>query len=159
MVIYLEKRKSTFLYYPTKYYAYLYVSVYLETKMYHLLFYNFISLFLFIGCAGSLLLSGLSSSCSKWDTLHCSEAFSLQWLLLLWSTSSRHTGFSSCGSQALLHMLNTCGARVYLLHSMWDLPRPGVKPVSPALASGFFTTEPQGKLQNHTSLSSISLKV
>ena len=36
MVIYLEKRKSTFLYYPTKYSAYLYVSVYLETKMYNL---------------------------------------------------------------------------------------------------------------------------
>ena len=27
--------------------------------------------------------------------------FSLQWFLLLWSTGSRHTGFSSCGSRAL----------------------------------------------------------
>ena len=27
------------------------------------------------------------------------------------------------------------------------LPDPGVKPVSPALAGGFFTTEPTGKLQ------------
>ena len=25
---------------------------------------------------------------------------------------------------------------------MWDLPRPGLKPVSPALASGFITTAP-----------------
>ena len=25
--------------------------------------------------------------------------------------------------------------------SMWDLPRPGVKPVSPVLADGFVTTE------------------
>ena len=28
---------------------------------------------------------------------------------------------------------------------MWDLPRPGIKPMSPALAGGFFTTEPPGK--------------
>ena len=28
---------------------------------------------------------------------------------------------------------------------MWDLPGPGIKPVSPALAGRFFTTEPQGK--------------
>ena len=29
--------------------------------------------------------------------------------------------------------------------SMWDLPRPGFKPMSPALAGGFFTTEPAGR--------------
>ena len=28
---------------------------------------------------------------------------------------------------------------------MWDLPRPGLKPVSPALAGRFSTTAPQGK--------------
>ena len=28
---------------------------------------------------------------------------------------------------------------------MWDLPRPGVEPMSPALAGGFFTTGPPGK--------------
>ena len=28
-----------------------------------------------------------------------------------------------------------------------DLPDPGIKPVSPALAGGFFTTEPPGKPQ------------
>ena len=31
------------------------------------------------------------------------------------------------------------------LHSMWDLPLAGITPASPALASGFFTTEPPGK--------------
>ena len=30
-----------------------------------------------------------------------------------------------------------------------DLPDPGIKPVSPALAGGFFTTEPPGKPSNH----------
>jgi len=29
-----------------------------------------------------------------------------------------------------------------------DLPDPGIKPVSPALADGFFTTEMPGKLHN-----------
>ena len=28
---------------------------------------------------------------------------------------------------------------------MWDLPGPGMEPVSPALGGGFFTTEPPGK--------------
>ena len=28
---------------------------------------------------------------------------------------------------------------------MWDLPGPGIEPVSPALAGGFLTTEPPGK--------------
>ena len=28
---------------------------------------------------------------------------------------------------------------------MWDLPRPGLEPVSPALAGGFLTTVPPGK--------------
>ena len=31
-----------------------------------------------------------------------------------------------------------------------DLPNPGIKPVSPALASGFFTTEPPGKPTFHS---------
>ena len=33
-----------------------------------------------------------------------------------------------------------------------DLPDPGIKPVSPALASGFFTTKPLGKLFNYLGL-------
>ena len=31
-----------------------------------------------------------------------------------------------------------------------DLPDPGIKPVSPALASGFSSTEPHGKLHSDT---------
>ena len=30
---------------------------------------------------------------------------------------------------------------------MWDLPKLGIKPVSPALTGGFFSTEPPGKSQ------------
>ncbi|KAJ8787852.1 hypothetical protein J1605_005656 [Eschrichtius robustus] len=32
-----------------------------------------------------------------------------------------------------------------LLHSTWDLPGPGLEPVSPVLAGGFLTTAPPGK--------------
>ena len=71
--------------------------------------------------------------------------FSLKWLLLLQSTGSRRTGFSSCGSRALERRLSSCGARAQLLRGMWDLPGPGLEPVSPALAGGFLTTMPPGK--------------
>ena len=75
--------------------------------------------------------------------------------------------FSSCGKQGPLfiavhgpltiaaslvaeHRLQTrrlsnCGSRAQLLCSMWDLPRPGLEPVSPALAGRFSTTAPPGK--------------
>ena len=41
--------------------------------------------------------------------------------------------------------LSNCGSRGQLLRSMWDPPRPGLEPVSPALAGRFSTTAPPGK--------------
>ena len=41
--------------------------------------------------------------------------------------------------------LSSCGSQVQLLCSMWDLPKPGLEPTSPALAGGFSTTVPPGK--------------
>ena len=41
--------------------------------------------------------------------------------------------------------LSNHGSRAQLLHSMWDPPRPGLEPVSPALAGRFSTTAPPGK--------------
>ena len=41
--------------------------------------------------------------------------------------------------------LSSCGSRASLLCGMWDLPRPGLEPVSPALAGRFSTTAPPGK--------------
>ena len=38
--------------------------------------------------------------------------------------------------------LSSCGSRAQLLRGMWDRPRPGPEPVSPALASRFSTTAP-----------------
>ncbi|XP_059784947.1 ubiquitin carboxyl-terminal hydrolase 40 isoform X2 [Balaenoptera ricei] len=41
--------------------------------------------------------------------------------------------------------LSSCGSRAQSLRGMWDLPRPGLEPVSPALAGRFSTTAPPGK--------------
>ena len=41
--------------------------------------------------------------------------------------------------------LSNCGSRAQLLRGMWDLPRPGLELVSPALAGRPSTTAPPGK--------------
>ena len=79
----------------------------------------------------------------------------------------RARAFSSCGKRGPLfitvrgpltivaslvaeHRLQTrrlsnCGSRAHLLRGMWDLPRPGLEPASPALAGRLSTTAPPGK--------------
>ena len=44
--------------------------------------------------------------------------------------------------------LSSCGSRASLLRGIWDPPRPGLEPVSPALAGRFSTTAPPGKPRN-----------
>ena len=72
-------------------------------------------------------------------------SFSLQCLPFPPSTGSGHVGFSSYGSHVLEHRLSICGTWVLLLRGMWDLPIPGIKPVSPALSGGFISSVPLGK--------------
>ena len=43
--------------------------------------------------------------------------------------------------------LSSCGSRAQPLRGMWDPPRPGLEPASPALAGRFPTTAPPGKPQ------------
>ena len=72
----------------------------------------FIYLFIF-GCIGSSSLRAgfsLVAASGGYSLLQC-MGFSLRWLLLLESTSSRRVGFSSCGLQALERRLRSCGAR------------------------------------------------
>ena len=58
--------------------------------------------------------------------------------------------------------LSNCGSRAQPLLGMWNLPRPGLEPVSPALAGGLSTTAPPGKplkssfLTHQTTLLSLS---
>ena len=72
----------------------------------------------------------------------------LRWPLLLRSTGSRRAGFSSHGTRTLERRLSSCGARAQLLRGTWGPPRPGLEPVSPALADGLPTTAPPGKPQS-----------
>ena len=44
-----------------------------------------------------------------------------------------------------LRKLSNCGSWAQLLRGLWDFPRPGLEPVSPALAGRFSTTAPPGK--------------
>ena len=40
--------------------------------------------------------------------------------------------------------LGSCGSRVEMLHSIWDLPGPRIELMLPALAGGLSTTTPPG---------------
>ena len=74
------------------------------------------------------------SSCGKWGPLFIAVRGSL----------------TIAASLVVEHRLQTrrlsdCGSRAQLLRGMWDLPRPGLEPMSPALAGRFSTTAPPGK--------------
>ena len=79
-------------------------------------------LMIIFGCAGSVLLHGIPlavasrarSVCERRQVSHCS-------------------GFSCCRAWALGHWgLKSCGRWAQLLHGVWDLPNPGIEPMSPA---------------------------
>ena len=101
------------------------------------------------GCTESWLPLGVFSSCGEHELPQKNVA-------IRWGVgASPHSGFSGSGAQAvqslgswaLEHRLSSCGAPAYLLQGMWDLFGSRIKPVSPELAGGFFTTEPPGKPQ------------
>ena len=49
------------------------------------------------------------------------------------------------GHRLQMRRLSNCGSWVQLLRGMWDLPRPGLEPTSPASAGRLPTTAPPGK--------------
>ena len=78
--------------------------------------------------------SGLSPVTVKGAPLQLQcVGFSMRGLLLLQSPGSRTYRLSNCSTQA------------QVLHGTRDLPRPGIKPMTPALAGRFLTTGPPGK--------------
>ena len=54
-------------------------------------------------------------------------------------------GLSSCTSRVLERRLSSCSTWALVLRRLWDLPGPGIEPVSPALAGGFLATDTPGK--------------
>ena len=100
-----------------------------------LFFFNlFIYLYLFLAVLGFCFCVRAFSSCSKRGPLFIAV----------------HGPFTVPASPVAEHRLQThrlssCGSRAQSLHGMWDLPRPGLEPMSPALAGRFLTTAPPGK--------------
>ena len=60
-------------------------------------------------------------------------------------------GFTACGFWTLEHWFNSCGIQALLLDGMWDLPGSGIKPISPAIAGGFFALSQHGGLYQEKS--------
>ena len=79
----------------------------------------------------------------------CARAFSScgKWRPLFIAVSRPLTIAASLVAEHRLQTrrLSSCGSRAQLLRGMWDFPRPGLEPVSPALAGRFSTTAPPGK--------------
>ena len=74
------------------------------------------------------------SSCGKWGPLFITVRGPLTIVASLVAEHRLQT-----------RRLSNCGPRAQLLRGTWDLPRPGLEPVSPALAGRLSTTAPPGK--------------
>ena len=108
------------------------------------IFFNkFIYLFIF-GCVGSsFLCEGFLQLRQAGATLHHGA----------WT--SHCCGLSCCGARLQMCRLSSCGSRAQLLRGMWDPPRPGLEPVSPASAGRLSTTVPPGKPSRYFLVSSL----
>ena len=112
--------------------------------IYFLNIYLCIYLFIF-GCIGSSLLrAGATLRCGV-QASYCSGFSCGARALGSRASVVVACGLNSCGSQASECRLSSCGSQAQLLRGMWDLPGPGLEPMSPALAGGFLTTAPPGK--------------
>ena len=76
------------------------------------------------------------SSCGKWGPIFIAVRGPL---IIAASLVAEH--------RLQMRRLSNCGSRAQSLRGMWDPPRPGLEPVSPALAGRLPTTAPPGKPQ------------
>ena len=79
------------------------------------------------------------SSCGKWGPLFIAVCGPLTIAASLIAEHKLQT-----------RRLSSCGSRAQLLRGMWDPPRPGLEPVSPALAGRLSTTAPPGKPKSYS---------
>ena len=91
-------------------------------------------IYLFMAVLGLRFCARAFSSCSKWGPLFIVV----------------HGPLTIAASLVVEHKFQTrrlsnYGSQAQLLRSTWDLPRPGLEPVFPALAGRFSTTAPPGK--------------
>ena len=109
-------------------------------------FFNFIaSLFIYLfifGCVGSSVRARAFSSCGKWGPLFIAVRGPL---FIAVRGPFTIAAPPVAGHRLQTRRLSSCGSRAQLLRGMWDLPRPGLEPASPALAGRLSTTAPPGK--------------
>ena len=103
-------------------------------------FFNFIYLFLFLAVLGLRFCARAFSICGERGPLFIAVCRPLTIVASLVAEHKLQT-----------HRLSSCGSWAQLLRGMWDLPRPGLEPVSPVLAGRFSTTVPPGKPQGTSS--------
>ena len=96
----------------------------------------YLFIYLFLAVLGLRFCARAFSSCGKWGPL-------------FFVVRGPHAIAASLAAEHRLQTrrLSSCGSRAQLLRSMWDPPRPGLEPVSPALAGRFSTSAPPGKPQ------------
>ena len=94
----------------------------------------YLFLYLFLAVLGLCCCAQVFSSCGKWGPLFIAVRGPLTIMASLVAEHRLQT-----------RRLSNCGSRAQSLRGMWDLPRPGLEPVSPALAGRLSTTAPPGK--------------
>ena len=99
-------------------------------------FFNILFIYLFMAVLSLRFCVRAFSSCGKWGPFFIAVRGPLTIAASLVAEHRLRT-----------RRLSSCGSRAQLLRGMWGLPRPGLEPVSPALAGRFSTTAPPGKPQ------------
>ena len=107
----------------------------MDRKISPIFFFNFI--YLFMAVLGLRFRARAFASCGKWGPLF----IAVRGPLTIAASLVKEHRLQTC-------RLSNCGSRAQLLRGMWDLPRPGLEPMSPALAGRFSTTAPPGKPSN-----------
>ena len=97
-------------------------------------FFKYLFIYLFMAALGLRFCARAFSSCGKRGPLFIAARGPLTIAASLVAEHRLQT-----------RRLSSCGSRAQLLRGTWDLPRPGLKPVSPALAGRLSTTAPPGK--------------
>ena len=131
----IRKQSSRASYLPGSFQEILYLICTKNSELFSFFFFNkFIFIYLFLAVLGLRFCARAFSSCCERGPLFIAVRGPLTVVASLVAEHRLQTRrFSSCGSRAPLP------------RGMWDLPRPGLEPVSPALAGRLSTTAPPGK--------------
>ena len=101
---------------------------------YWFFFFKYLFIYLFMAVLGLRFCARAFSRCGKWGPLFIAVRGPLTVAASLVAEHRLQT-----------RRLSNCGSRAPLLRGTWDLPRPGLEPVCPALAGRLSTTAPPGK--------------